>query len=108
MALDVLSMMGPGKRIVVTPGMIELGDRQEELNREFGKKVATCADIAIVVGEYNRAAITEGIESVADRTAEVRREPVGLELNASSMMVTPPGVRFMFRRCSTCSIWLTA
>lgn len=72
MALDVLAMMGPGKRIVVTPGMIELGDRQEELNREFGKKIATSADIAIVVGEYNREAITSGIESVEPRTSEIR------------------------------------
>ncbi|MDE6390948.1 MAG: hypothetical protein K2L26_05995, partial [Duncaniella sp.] len=72
MALDVLSMMGPGKRIVVTPGMIELGERQEELNREFGKKIATRADIAVIVGEYNREAIVSGIESVETRSAEIR------------------------------------
>lgn len=72
MALDVLAMMKPGRRIVVTPGMIELGEEQESLNRAFGEKIATSADIAIVVGEYNRAAITEGIESVEPRTAEVK------------------------------------
>ncbi|MDE5749337.1 MAG: UDP-N-acetylmuramoyl-tripeptide--D-alanyl-D-alanine ligase, partial [Duncaniella sp.] len=72
MALDVLAMMGPGKRIVVTPGMIELGDRQEELNREFGVKIATRADLAIIVGEYNREAIVSGIESVTPRPAEVK------------------------------------
>lgn len=66
MALDVLKMMNGGKRIIVTPGMIELGDRQEELNREFGKKIASSADVAIVVGEYNREAITEGIKSESD------------------------------------------
>lgn len=63
MALDVLSAMDGGKRIIITPGMIELGDRQYELNREFGEKIARSADIAIVVGEYNREAIVEGIES---------------------------------------------
>lgn len=61
MALDVLAAMSTGKRIIVTPGMIELGDRQDELNREFGQKIAQCADVAIVVGLYNRAAITAGI-----------------------------------------------
>lgn len=71
MALDVLAMMGPGKRIVVTPGMIELGERQEELNREFGRKIATSADVAIVVGEYNRAAITEGIASAEKSATKV-------------------------------------
>lgn len=60
MALDVLSRLKTGRRIVVTPGMIELGDRQEELNREFGKKIAAAADVAIIVNEYNREAIRDG------------------------------------------------
>lgn len=71
MALDVLAMMRPGKRIVVTPGMIELGERQEELNREFGRKIAVSADVAIIVGQYNRDAITEGIGSVEGGVAKV-------------------------------------
>ncbi|MCM1519193.1 MAG: UDP-N-acetylmuramoyl-tripeptide--D-alanyl-D-alanine ligase [Lachnoclostridium sp.] len=64
MALDVLASMKGGRRIVLTPGMIELGDRQAELNKRFGEKIATSADIAIIVGEYNRDAIVEGIEAV--------------------------------------------
>lgn len=62
MALEVLGSMGPGKRIVITPGMIELGDRQYELNKEFGRNVALHSDIAIIVGQYNREAIIDGIE----------------------------------------------
>lgn len=61
MALDVLAAM-PGKRILITPGMIELGDRQFQLNQEFGRKAAGCCDIAIVVGQYNRDAIVAGLE----------------------------------------------
>lgn len=60
MALDVLSGMTSGKRIVVTPGMVELGDRQHELNAAFGEKIAATADIAVVVNLANRDAITEG------------------------------------------------
>ncbi len=63
MALDVLKMMTTGRRIIVTPGMIELGDRQEELNEKFGKSIANSADIAIVVGSYNRDAIMAGISA---------------------------------------------
>ena len=55
--------MTGGRRIVVTPGMIELGDRTYELNRTFGEKIAASADIAIIVGRYNRDAIMEGIRS---------------------------------------------
>ena len=48
---------------MITPGMIELGERTAELNRKFGQKIASCADIAIVVGHYNRDAIVDGIKS---------------------------------------------
>lgn len=61
MALDVLASMGGGKRIVITPGMIELGQRQEELNEVFGSKIAGSADVAIIVGRYNRDAILAGL-----------------------------------------------
>ena len=61
MALDVLRAMTGGKRIIITPGMIELGEKQHELNREFGEKISVSADIAIVVGQYNREAILDGI-----------------------------------------------
>lgn len=71
MALDVLKMMTGGRRIIVTPGMIELGDRQAELNGKFGEAIADSADIAIIVGEYNREAIVAGIESVEPRSAKI-------------------------------------
>lgn len=71
MALDVLAMMTGGRRIIITPGMIELGDEQFELNRRFGEKIAVSADVAIVVGEYNRKAIVEGFRSVDNTQAEL-------------------------------------
>ena len=61
MALEVLAGMTAGRRIIITPGMIELGEDQYRLNRDFGAKIPGCAYIAIIVGKYNREAITEGI-----------------------------------------------
>jgi UDP-N-acetylmuramoyl-tripeptide--D-alanyl-D-alanine ligase len=63
MALDVLSGFTGGRRIVVTPGMIELGTKQEHYNRELGRQMAASCDIAVIVGEYNREAILEGLAS---------------------------------------------
>lgn len=62
MALDVLAAMTQGKRILITPGMIELGEKQHELNEQFGFKAASCCDLAIVVGHYNRDAIVAGLK----------------------------------------------
>lgn len=63
MALEVLSGFKEGKRIVVTPGMIELGEQQAELNEELGREIAKSSDIAIIVGQYNRDSISNGIRS---------------------------------------------
>ncbi len=61
MAVDVLSHFTNGKRIIVTPGMIELGSEQFSLNKTLGKHIGDNVDIAIIVGEYNRNALVEGI-----------------------------------------------
>lgn len=62
MAVDVLSQFADlGKRIIVTPGMIELGEKQYELNKELGKHIGKNVDVAIVVGQYNRDALSTGI-----------------------------------------------
>ena len=61
MALDVLKMM-PGKHIVVTPGMIELGEEEYEKNKEFGMQIADCADEVILVGKEKTKPIYEGLK----------------------------------------------
>ena len=63
MALEVLGSMKGGKRIVITPGMVELGAEQYELNFELGKTIARNADVAIIVSQTNREALTEGIRA---------------------------------------------
>ena len=60
MALDVLKMM-PGKKIIVTPGMIELADMQHELNMKFGEYIASSCDEVILIGEEQTKPIYEGL-----------------------------------------------
>ena len=60
MALEVLKMM-PGKRIIVTPGMIEIGNKEAEVNKEFGQEIATSADEVILIGAEKTKPIYEGL-----------------------------------------------
>lgn len=63
-ALDVLCSFSTGKKIVITPGMIELGEREDEMNMEFGRQIARSeVDVAILVGDEQTAAIQNGINS---------------------------------------------
>ena len=59
-ALDVLSIFD-GYRILVTPGMVELGAKQDELNREFGRQAAQSADYIILVGKKQTEPIATGL-----------------------------------------------
>ena len=60
MALEVLGLMD-GKKIVVTPGMIELGDKQYEANYNFGTYISEVADYVILVGKNQTKPIYDGL-----------------------------------------------
>jgi UDP-N-acetylmuramoyl-tripeptide--D-alanyl-D-alanine ligase len=49
-----------GRRVVVTPGMVELGRRQFDENRAFAQAAAAVATDLVVVGWTNRAALRAG------------------------------------------------
>lgn len=59
------------RKIVVTPGIVELGELQREENVRFGRHAATIADVLVVVGRVNRDALIEGAEAAAARKAEI-------------------------------------
>lgn len=59
-ALDTLAKFENSVRILVTPGMVELGDKEAEYNKEFGKQAAGAADYIILVGIDHTRPIKEG------------------------------------------------
>jgi len=60
-ALDLLERSPDGgRRVVITPGMIELGPRQFDENRRFARAVVERGFDLIVVGRTNRAALLGG------------------------------------------------
>ena len=61
MALDVLKMM-PNRRWIVTPGMIDLGEKQAELNKQFGMNMLNKADEVILVGIQQTKPILHGLK----------------------------------------------
>lgn len=62
-ALEVLRDF-EGTRIVITPGMVELGEKEEEENEKLGALCAQCADWAIFVGEKQWPALKRGADTV--------------------------------------------
>jgi len=63
-ALKVLREF-PGRRIIITPGMVELGEGENEFNHEFGLFMAECVDVAILVGKKHTQPIADGLKEGA-------------------------------------------
>lgn len=59
-ALEVLDCFS-GRKIVLTPGMIELGKRENLANYEFGKLLAGKADKVIIIGKHNAEMLIKGL-----------------------------------------------
>jgi UDP-N-acetylmuramoyl-tripeptide--D-alanyl-D-alanine ligase len=62
-SLKVLGMHQQGKRLLITPGMVELGEVEEEENRRLGEAAAEYASDIILVGAKRTEPIKEGILS---------------------------------------------
>lgn len=61
-ALEVISQFKAGKKIIVTPGMVELGEFGYEENELFGKEIAGVCDYVILVGKNQTKPIQNGLK----------------------------------------------
>ena len=60
-ALEVLRAHPAQRRILVTPGMVELGDEEADLNEQFGRQAAGACDRVILVGPERTRPIAAGL-----------------------------------------------
>ena len=68
-ALRTLSLFD-GQKILVTPGMVELGAAQDEENKKFGERAATVCDRVYLIGARQTKPIRDGL--IAGGFAESR------------------------------------
>ncbi|MBI1279451.1 MAG: hypothetical protein GC179_15080 [Anaerolineaceae bacterium] len=61
-ALKVLALHNTGKRLLITPGMVELGQLHEQENKKLGKEAAQYATDIILVGAEQTAPINAGLD----------------------------------------------
>ncbi len=76
MALEVLGQFPGGARILITPGMVELGPLEAEENYKFGERAAGVCDRVVLVGPKQTAPIRKGLLDrgfPSDRIVTVRQ-----------------------------------
>jgi UDP-N-acetylmuramoyl-tripeptide--D-alanyl-D-alanine ligase len=62
-ALEVLGSFTTGQRILVTPGMVELGPLEAHLNEELGAKAAEVCDYVLLVGVERTKPLVAGLQA---------------------------------------------
>ena len=65
-ALEVLTDFiseDESKKVLVTPGMVELGEREYDENRHFGSEAAKVCDLVILVGRKRTEPILDGLRN---------------------------------------------
>lgn len=62
MALEVLGEFNEGRRVLVTPGFVEMGEREYEENRRLGSLASKVCDFVFLVGPKRTRAIYEGLK----------------------------------------------
>jgi UDP-N-acetylmuramoyl-tripeptide--D-alanyl-D-alanine ligase len=74
-AVEVLRQFTGGRRVIVTPGMVELGAIEAEENRKFGEAIGRAdLELVILVGEERSKPILEGIRSTGYSDEKIRVE----------------------------------
>lgn len=61
MAIDILGQMTGTRKILITPGMVELGSKEYEYNRDFGIYAASVCSLIILVGHKQTVPIQDGL-----------------------------------------------
>jgi len=61
-ALDVLASFRGYTKVLLTPGMVELGDRESYHNKAFGYAAAKICDLVILVGPQRTIPIRDGLK----------------------------------------------
>lgn len=60
-ALETLSLFSDRRKIVVTPGLVELGKKENIENIELGKRIAKVADLVILVNKNQSDNLKKGL-----------------------------------------------
>lgn len=73
MAIECLTMFEDKYKVLVTPGMIELGEQEYELNKKLGEYATKC-DYVLLVGDKTVKAIKDGMDEQGYTNYEIVKD----------------------------------
>ena len=95
-ALDVLREFKDHRKIIITPGMVELGAMEEEENRKIGEVMADVIDFPILVGKKRTMPIYEGLKNKSFNEDNIYRVSSLAEATEVLAKISVPGDVVLF------------
>lgn len=91
-AVEILASFTSGKRYIITPGMVELGEKEEEENAAFGGHIAKAnLDFAFIVGLERGKIIEQGYLEAGGDPDKIARVESLFEANERVQAILLPG-----------------
>jgi len=95
-ALEVLGQFPAKRRVMLTPGMVELGSSEREANQEFGRRAAAVCDLVILAGVTRVDAIERGLLSAGFDRDNIHRCDDGPDAHKLVAEISQPGDVILF------------
>jgi len=93
LALNKLKSIPSKNRILVTPGMIELGQLQQSENKRLAAIAGKICQSVVIVGQTNRQALLAGLKGTKAKTHQVKNLAEAQNLLTT---ITTPGAAILF------------
>lgn len=100
-ALAVLDAIDGTQKIVITPGFVELGDRQASANATFAGQIAKVADLVVIVRGANQQSLREGFEKVKYSKQKLIEADTEIEAMQKITANIKPGAVILFENSLT-------
>jgi len=95
MAMEVLAAF-PSRRVLVTPGLVSLGDAEDVENVQAGRRAAKAADVVILVGPKKTRPVREGLLSAGFPEGSILTARSLEEVTGLMRSLLTPGDTVMF------------
>lgn len=96
-AISLLSRFTEQRRVYVTPGLVEMGDRSEAVHEELGRALAPVADVVIVVTNSVSEAIKRGLRAAGFPAEAIVECPSAAAAHAQVKERARPGDVILFQ-----------
>lgn len=95
-SLETLSLFKKKTKIIVTPGLVELGDVEQEENVKFGEAIGKVADYVVIVNKVHQDSIREGLLNVGFDEKKILLSETLKEANNLFKDIIKPGDVILF------------